>query len=183
MPKSQTLLISIHRKCQIWIDIFIIIHFFISFFCSHFLFAVSCRSCALSPEFVLCASRYLFVFLRFLSCESVCVGHNWLHGSSGSLLTQDDGRRTGGGGSFSSLFLLPLPSVFLIPLSRLQGIHQESQMISLKVSLQQMFLLRTPRTFTLCRQKVRRINQAVVRTSSSRGRENRVCQWSLLIST
>lgn len=34
MPKSQPLLISIHRKCQIWIDIFIIIHFY--FFLFHF---------------------------------------------------------------------------------------------------------------------------------------------------
>lgn len=173
MPKSQPLLISIHRKCQIWIGIFIIIHFSFSiFFYFIFLFtffyllslvevapsAQSLSSVRAATCLCFSACFHVKVFaLDIIDCTARAAPY-WLKMMEEEL---EGGKKK----SFPSLFLLPLPHFFLIPLSRLQGIHRESQMISFKVSLQQMLLLRAPRTFTLCRQKVRRINQAAARTS------------------
>lgn len=114
MTHSQAMRISINHKFQM--D-FILLNITI---CknawSHFVhvYLLSLGKLHLQPRvwFFQCVSRYLFFYLGFLSCECVCVGHNWLHVSSGSSVTQDNVRRRR---EADLLFLLPLTYFIFSP--------------------------------------------------------------------
>lgn len=125
--------------------------------------------------FVQRVKSYLFVYLHFLSRESVCLGRNWLHGSSGSSLTQDDGRRTGKVRADGHLplvyFCCHFPILFFHPIINTPNRKQEWENISSYKIFDTLKL-------------VRRVNQDFLRSGDPVwGEKREFCHWSLLIST
>ncbi len=70
------------------------------------------RSCNVK---LLCSTGWsrACLYHSFLSCQSVCFGHNWFHGPSRSILTQDDEGGTRHKDSFVLLlYILPIKNLF-----------------------------------------------------------------------